>query len=256
MATITRTPAARLGKLAFVETKLFLREPVAVFFAVFFPVALLLVLGASIPGFRDPDPSLGGQRVVDTQLPGMMVLLSVATLALTSLPAVLVVYRERGVLRRMSTTPVRPWTLLAVQLAINAVVAVVATTLTLTLGHLVLDVPVPRALPAFAEVFLLGSVALFSIGLYLAAVAPNSRVIQGVGAAVMFPLLFFAGMWLPRDLMPSVLRRISDFTPTGAFGQALRDTMAGHAAQPLHLAVLAGWALVAGAAAARMFRWS
>ncbi|WP_433351420.1 ABC transporter permease [Microtetraspora malaysiensis] len=242
-------------KLILTEAKLFLREPAAVFFAILFPVVLMLVLGLSIPGFRDADPALGGERIVDAQFPAMMVLLSIVMLTLSTLPSALVTYREKGVLRRMSTTPVRPGAVLVAQIAINAAVAVLSTTLTLTLGHLVLDVPVPRLLAGFAAVFLLGALALFSIGLWLAALAPSARVVQGASAAVMFPLLFLGGLWLPRDLMPSPLRVVSDFTPTGAFGQALRDTMGGHAPSLTHLAVLAGWALLAGIAAARMFRW-
>ncbi|MEV0971535.1 ABC transporter permease [Microtetraspora glauca] len=242
-------------QLILTESKLFLREPAAVFFATVLPATLLLVLGGSIPGFRDADPSMGGERVIDTQLPGMMVLLSVVTLALSTLPSALVAYREKGVLRRMSTTPVRPSALLVAQIVINAVVAVLSTALTLSLGHIVLGVPIPRQLAAFAGVFLLGSVAMFAVGLCLAAVSPNSRVVQGAGAAVMFPLLFLGGMWLPRELMPSALRVVSDITPTGAFGQALRDTMAGHAPALSHLAILLGWTLVAGFAATRMFRW-
>lgn len=245
-----------LVRIAAVEARLFLREPAAVFFAVVLPVALLLTLGATIPGFRDADPSLGGQRFVDAPFTSMMVLLSVVTLGLSALPAVLVTYRERGVLRRLSTTPVRPGALLSAQLLINVGVAVVATALTLGLGHLFLGVPPPRSPWAFAGVFVLGSTAMLAIGLLLAAVAPNSKVVQGAGAALMFPLLFLAGMWLPRPLMPELLRRISDFTPTGAFGQALTDALGGGGPQAVHLAVLAGWALAAGLAAARLFRWS
>ncbi|MBP2704630.1 ABC transporter permease [Microbispora sp. RL4-1S] len=247
--------AGRLAKLAAVETRLFLREPITLFFAILLPVSLLLALGGSIPAFRVPDPEFGGQRVVDVQLPGTMVMLSVVTLALSTLPVVLAVYRERGVLRRMSTTPVRPAALLAAQLAVNVVVAVLAAALTLGLGHLVLGVPAPGAPVAFAAVFALGCLALFALGLVLAAVAPGSRAAQGLGAAVVFPLLFLGGVWLPRALMPEVLRRISDFTPTGAFGQGLIDGLGGHPPRPLHLAVLAGWALAAAIAANRLFRW-
>ncbi|MEU6409678.1 ABC transporter permease [Microbispora sp. NPDC046933] len=243
------------GKLAAVEARLFLREPMAVFFAIVLPVGLLLALGTTIPGFRDADPSLGGQRFVDAPFTAMMVLLSIVTLGLSVLPGSLVIYRERGVLRRLSTTPVRPGALLAAQLLINVVVSVVATTLTLVLGHLILGVPLPGSPWAFAAVFVLGTLTMLAIGLLLAAVAPNARVVQGAGSALMFPLLFLAGMWLPRPAMPELLGRISDFTPTGAFGQGLMDTLGGHVPQPLHLAVLAGWALAAGLAAARLFRW-
>lgn len=250
MATMTST-----ARLAAVETKLFLREPVAVFFAVVLPVALLLALGSSIPAFREPDPVFGGQRIVDAQFPSMMILLSLVTTALSTLPSTLVGYRERGVLRRMSTTPVRPSTLLVAQLVINVAVAIVATALTLGLGHLVLDVPAPRAFWAFTGVFVLGTVTMLAIGLCLAAVAPNSRVVQGASVAAMFPLLFLAGLWLPRQMMPEGLRAFSDYTPSGAFGQAMVDALVGHTPQPLHLAVMAGWAVVAGLAAARLFRW-
>jgi ABC-2 type transport system permease protein len=237
------------------ETKLFLREPVTVFFAVVFPVVLLLVLGNSIPGFKNPDPNFGGERAVDGFLTGMMILLSVMTLAVSVLPSVLVSYRERGVLRRMSTTPVRPAVLLGVQLTIYAAVAATGAGLTLLLGNLIMGVPAPRAPLWFLAAFALGTAALFAIGLCLAAVVPNSRVMQAAGVGVLFPLLFVAGMWLPRDLMPAALRTISDYSPTGPFGQALRDTLAGHAPDALHLAVLAGWTLVAGLVAVRLFRW-
>ncbi|MBO3750251.1 ABC transporter permease [Streptosporangiaceae bacterium NEAU-GS5] len=244
-----------MKKLALIETKLFLREPIAIFFAVALPVVLLLALGMSIPGFRDPDPTRGGERFVDAAFPSVIVLLSVATLAFSVLPTTLVIYRERGVLRRMATTPVRPTALLTVQLAINAATATLATVLALGVGHVLLDVPVPRMFAAFLGMFVLGGAALFAIGLFLTAVVPTARAMQAIGSAVFFPMMFLAGLWLPRDLMPEVLRRVSDITPTGAYGAALRDTMAGHAPSLLHVGVLVAWAALAGGAAVRLFRW-
>ncbi|WP_405142914.1 ABC transporter permease [Sphaerisporangium sp. NBC_01403] len=244
-----------LRKLALTETKLYLREPLTAFFALLLPLTLLLVLGSAIPGFRDPDPALGGERVVDTQLPAMMILLSVVTSAFSVIPTVLAVYRERGVLRRLSITPASPGSLLAAQLLLNLVTTVLATLLMILFGHLVLGTHVPARLPWFVLVFLLGLCAMFTLGLSIAAVVPNSRAAGGIGAIVMFPLLFLAGMWLPRELMPELLRRLSDFTPTGAFGQALRDTWAGASPQVLHLGVLAVWTLASGLFAARAFRW-
>jgi ABC-2 type transport system permease protein len=247
--------AASLRKLVLTETKLYLREPLTAFFLLVLPLALLLILGSAIPGFRDPDPSLGGQRVVDTQLPAMMILLAVVTSAFSVIPAVLALYRERGILRRLSITPASPAALLVTQLLLNLVATVLATSLMIFLGHLVLATRVPAQFLWFALSFVLGVCAMFSLGLCVAAVVPNSRAAGGIGAIVMFPLLFLAGMWLPRELMPEALRRLSDFTPTGAFGQALRDTWAGAPPQALHLVVLAAWAAGAGLLAARTFRW-
>jgi ABC-2 type transport system permease protein len=54
-------------------------------------------------------------------------------------------------------------------------------------------------------------------------------------------------------LLPDYLIRIGDYTPPGV--QALMDTWAGGNPQPVQLAVLAVVTVVAGAAAARLFRW-
>jgi ABC-2 type transport system permease protein len=86
-------------------------------------------------------------------------------------------------------------------------------------------------------------------------VVPSARVANGIGAILFFPMMFFAGLWLPRAEMPAVLRDISNYTPLGSAVQALQDSTQGHWPHPLYLAVLAGYALVFGVAAARLFRW-
>ena len=101
-------------KLLLVEMKLHLREWPFLIFTIGLPVALLVVLGLSIPDMTRRAAS--GERAVDTQMPSMMTLLALLVLACNVVPAVLTAYREQGVLRRMSTTPVHPGRLLGVQL--------------------------------------------------------------------------------------------------------------------------------------------
>ncbi|WP_062430517.1 ABC transporter permease [Herbidospora daliensis] len=247
--------APQVRRLTSVETKLYLREPAVIFFAVGLPIALMLILGGSIPDFREPDPALGGLRPIDTHLPAMMILLSVLTCAFSLLPTVLVTYRERGILKRMSTTPVSPVTVLGVQLVLNLAMALFTTVLMLVLANLVYDVPFPQAPLAFTGILLLGMVSSFAIGLLLAAFAPTSRIVQGLGMAVFFPSLFFAGMWVPHALMPDALRVVSEFTPSGAFGAALVDVLATGSAEWTHVALMAGWGAVAAVVAVRFFRW-
>ncbi|GAA1654481.1 ABC transporter permease [Nonomuraea maheshkhaliensis] len=241
--------------MAATETKLLLRDPAAVIFPLLLPLALVLVLGLGIPGLRQPMPELGGQRWLDTQLPATMTLLSAALTALTILPVVLTTYRDSGVLRRMSTTPAPPARLLAVQLVLYLVLVLAATALMIVLGRVVVGIAVPMSFAWFVLVLLLGTAALLALGLLLAVLTPSAKAAPGMGTLVMFPLLFFGGMWVPYETMPAGLQRFSDLTPTGAFSQALRATWSGTAPQPLQLAVLAGWLLVAGILANRLFRW-
>ena len=117
-----------MNKMLMVEAKLFLREPAGPIFAILLPLALLLGLG-STSGLQEAIPELGGERVIDIHFPTMMVLLAVVTMALTLLPGTLVTYRENGVLRRLSTTPIRPVRLLVAQVVNNLATAIVATVL-------------------------------------------------------------------------------------------------------------------------------
>jgi ABC-2 type transport system permease protein len=96
---------------------------------------------------------------------------------------------------------------------------------------------------------------MFAVGLLVAALAPSGKSASAIGTLVFFPLVFFAGLWLPRAGMNDVLRTISDFTPLGAGVQSLQDTTAGQWPQLLHVAVMIGWTIVAGGLAARYFRW-
>jgi ABC-2 type transport system permease protein len=242
-----------LSRLTVTESKLFFREPTAVFFALAFPPILLVVLG-SIPSFREPDAGLGGLRVIDLYAP-IVVTLALAMLALNGLPQLFATYREKGILRRMATTPVRPATMLGAQLIMCAALAVGVMVVVLAVARVGFDVALPRQIPAYLIAYLLCVLAMLTLGLLVASLAPSGRGAGAIGSVLFFPVLFFAGLWVPRAGMPEVLRRISDFTPLGAGVQSLSDAAAGHWPQLLHVAVMLGWTLVAGGLAARYFRW-
>jgi hypothetical protein len=85
--------------------------------------------------------------------------------------------------------------------------------------------------------------------------APTGRAAGVIGTMLFFPLMFFAGLWIPRATMPASLREVSDLTPLGAAVQALQDSLHGSWPHPSALTVLAGYAVVFTVAAARFFRW-
>jgi ABC-2 type transport system permease protein len=55
--------------------------------------------------------------------------------------------------------------------------------------------------------------------------------------------------------MSSAMRQIGNFTPLGSALHAVRDSWMGIDPRPEYLGIMAAWALVAGALAARFFRW-
>jgi ABC-2 type transport system permease protein len=242
-----------LSRLTVTETKLFFREPMVVFFALAFAPILLVVLG-SIPALAEPDASLGGQRPIALYLP-VVIAMGIALFALSGLAQLFASYREKGVLRRMRTTPVEPGFMLGAQLLMATLLSTVTMLVMVVVGLLAFDVDLPREPFGFLIGYLLVALSMFAIGLLVGSLAPSSKSASAIGSSVFFPLIFFAGLWVPRASMNDVLRTISDLSPLGAGVQSLQDATAGHWPQPLHLAVMLGWTVLAGGLATRFFRW-
>ncbi|GAA1665716.1 ABC transporter permease [Glycomyces endophyticus] len=240
-----------LLKLVQTEARLFVRDPVSFLLGLLLPAALLLGLGA-VPMLREPSQDFDGIRFIDYFAPSVIVM-TVAVIGLTSLPAVMAGYREQGILRRMKTTPVHPVKLLAAQLIVNLLAALVATVLVIVAGSLAFDVPLPGNPFGFALAFVLGIGAVFALGMLVAAVAPNARAASGIATVLFMAVMFFGGVYLPRFMLPEAVIRIGDFVPPGV--QSLLDTWNGDAPDAVQLLVLAAVAVAAGAGAARIFKW-
>ena len=242
---------SNLRKITAIEAKLMLREPGILLVGLLLPSIVLLAIGV-IFAPHEPDPLLGGRRFIDLLAPSMLVI-TLATLGVNTMPARLVKDRESGVLRRLSTTPVQPSTLVVAQLLVNMAVAIGGTVVLIVAGHLAFQIPVPQDLIGFGMAFLLGMSALFALGLLVAAIAPSAGAATALMLPVFVAVMLLGGVYLPRWLLPEILVRIGDVTPPGV--QAMVDAWSGTAPQLVPLAIMAAITLAAGTAAARLFRW-
>jgi ABC-2 type transport system permease protein len=241
------------SRLAYVETKLFLRETGAAIAVFGLPVALVIGFGL-IPGFGDPQKSLSGQ-IGTEYIASIGVAIVLATLGLNGVPMVIGQYRQRGVLRRMAVTPVRPLTLLMADLMVWAASAILSVALVIAVARLAYHVPAPVATGWFVLSVFLGIAALFALGLLVAAAAPTARSAAGLGWLLFFPNMFLAGVYFPTEEMSPVMRQIGTFTPLGSALHAVRDSWMGLAPRPQYLGIMAAYAVIAAALAARFFRW-
>lgn len=235
------------------EVRLFGREPGAIFWILLFPTLLLVILG-SIPGFREHHSDLGGLRTIDVYVP-VAVLLGLIVGGLQSMPQTLTGYRERGILRRMATTPVRPSALLSAQMVVHGAAAVASALLALAVGRLAFDVRLPRQAFGYLLALLLAVLVALALGSVVSALSRTTKIAGAIGSAVFFPSMFCAGVWLPVQSMPHLMGRIVGYTPFGAAAQALNQAAAGHWPGWGHLGVLVAWILLLTGAAGRWFRW-
>lgn len=241
------------------EARLYLREPAAVFFGLFFPVVLLLALGLLMPWADQPfdakDPVLSQVTAITGYVP-IVLALAIGTVAYSTFPPTMGAYREKGVLRRLSTTPLPPSRLLVADLLVNVAALLVASTLAVVAGAAVLHVGMPRSPGVTVLAFVVGAAASLAVGALIAAVAPTAGASTGAGMLVYMLSMFFAGVWFPLPLMPDVVQTISRFTPLGAASQALAAGWYEGRVPGVELLVLGVWTLVLVPLAARVFRWT
>ena len=171
------------------------------------------------------------------------------------LPRSLIKYRETGILRRLSVTPVPPSWLLAAQIVINLAMAVAGFIILTVAGVAAFGLELPKNFLGFLLAYLLTVTSLFAVGLCIAAFVRNDAVAQGIGGVLFFALMFFGGLWIPRPLMPAVLLNISNWTPLGASVDAIQRAMQGLFPSLQSILVLLLYTLVFGYLAVRYFKW-
>jgi len=247
-------PRARaFGQIVRNEARLTWRRPVALIAGAGIPVLLLVIFG-ELPSFHQASAVFGGFTAFDLYVP-VLIVFSLAMLALLGLPIPLASYRELGVLRRLSTTPVPPAWLLAAQGAVQLCIAITSLLVMCVAAVTAFGAPAPRSPGGLVLSVAVSIAGLFPIGLAIAALARTANSASVIGRLAFFPLMFFAGLWLPHALMPGVLQGISDYTPLGAAVQAIQDSMLQGFPPAAPLLVLAGYALLFGFLARRFFRW-
>jgi len=252
-AAPSRAPRAAFGAILRNEARLVWRQPAGAIAAIGISTLILVVLGV-LPVFKQPSSRLDGLTPFQIYIP-ILISFSIGILALVYLPGPLVSYRELGILRRLSVTPVPASWVLAAQLAVQACLMLIAVLIIFVVSVAFYGQHAPGNLGGFLLALVLSIAALFAIGLWIAAITRTSGAVRGISAVILYPLLFFSGLYYPMQLMPSVMLDISHFTPLGAVVQATVYPMFGEFPPTSPLLVLAAYALVFGFLARRFFRW-
>ncbi|MGI9021640.1 MAG: ABC transporter permease [Acidimicrobiales bacterium] len=239
-------------KMTWTELKLFLRDPMAAFFTLVFPLMMLFLFG-SIFG-NEPDPQLGGRGQVDVSVPGYIAVI-IATTAIMGLPINLASYRAGGVLRRFRATPLRPSVVLGSQVAVGALFTTLGAGLLLVAGRVVFGLRLPDRPAAALAAFLLGAAGIYAFGFILASILPNARTAQSVGMVVLFPMMFLSGAALPRPLLPESIQDVGRALPLSHVVTLLDGAWSGAGWNWPAALVLTGVMAVGTGLSALLFRW-
>ena len=243
-----------LWKLTLVEAKLYLREPMAAFFTLVFPLMMLFLFG-SIYG-NEPTDFYNGRGSVDVSVPGYMAMI-IGTVGLLSIAITMATYRETGVLRRYRATPLRPAVILTSQVMVNFVMTLLGVLLLVVVARLVYGLRFEGNGVSVLGAFILSTLSFFAIGFLLASLAPTARVANIVGMVLFYPNLFLSGAAMPKEMFPDGVLLVSRVLPLTYVVDLLQglwfgDPWGDHLTE---VAVLVGMLAVGVIVSAKTFRW-
>jgi ABC-2 type transport system permease protein len=239
-----------LFKLTWLELKIFLREPLGVIGSIVVPVAVFLVLGRIGQGAPDAP------TVVGPDLPTMAALFISLSAAL-SLVAILAIYREGGILKRLRATPLRPYTILSAHVLVKLLTTLATVAALMLAGKRYFPAGVDIPYVPFALAVLISTLSILSIGFIVASAVPTARFAQPVGTLLFYPMIVLSGLFFPIAILPGYAQTLSRLLPVSYAVSLMRGIWRGEGwvAHAGDLAALAVVFLICVTLSARVFRW-
>jgi ABC-2 type transport system permease protein len=188
----------------------FLRNQQARFFTLALPV-IFLVIFVSVFGNNTVGPN--HVKASTYYVPGLAALGVIAG-SFVNLVISITAQRESGVLKRRRSTPVPAWVLIAGRALTAVVVALSVMTALLLIGRFAYGVHLPsRTLPGVVLTAVLGAVTFCCLGYALSTAIHSADAAQPMVQAIMLPLYFISGVFIPNVNLPAWLRDVARVFP-------------------------------------------
>lgn len=236
------------------ELKLSLRGLDMLIFAVCMPLVILIILGiiyGSKPAFA------GASYTFLEQSFGALAAIPICAGGVMGLPLVVSDYRSKKILKRFQVTPVTPALILFVQVMIYTLYSVVSLLLTWLAGTLFFGLRIQGSLGLFFLGYFLVMISMFSIGMMVGGIAPNTKIAGIIASILYFPMLIFSGATLPYEVMPPVLQNIAAVLPLTQGIKLLKSAFLGLPSDNVLLPILimAVIAVICVTISIRLFKW-
>lgn len=242
--------AAMLRAQTTMELRLQTRNAEQVLLTMVIPL-VLLVLGARASDIVD----LGPGRTIDIITPGILALAVLST-SFTSLAIATGFERRYGIIKRLGASPLPRWGLLFGKIGAVVIIQILQLTILSAVGFALGWEPQGGFTAAGQMVVLivLGTAAFGSLGLLIAGTL-RAEATLAVANLVYVLLLVGGGLLVPMSRYPDAAAHVLQLLPSGALGQGLRDTFAGHGPSAFATVVLLVWAVCASLLVSRTFKW-
>src|SRR5712671_6725231 len=240
-------------KLTWVETKIFTREPMGFVATLIMPLLVFIFLGR-VFGI---GKSVTAPEVDIPFNPAILAAVLIAISAVQSLVAIISIYREGGILKRLRATPLSPVTILGAHVVVKLVFTVLSLSLLVLAGRRLFPGVMQVNVFSFTSAVLLSTLSILSLGFVLASLVPAARFAQPIGAIVLYPMLAISGLCLPLSALPRAVQAVAYLRPTTHAVALLRGVWdgSGWGAHWVNAAALFALFVAYTALSTRVFRW-
>lgn len=162
-------------------------------------------------------------RFIEFFVPGIIAM-TVMTSSLFGAVNVNAELRQKGVLRKLSTTPITRTDWILSNILYQFILAVLSTAVILLVSYAVFNVSlrINAWLPAFV---VLDVFAFVGLGMILTRVAKEAESAAAAANAFMFPMMFLSGTFFPVEMMPGFLQKVAGLLPLYYVNEGLRASM-------------------------------
>jgi ABC-2 type transport system permease protein len=244
-----------LWELTWLETKIFVREPLGVIGSVGLPVGTFILTGRLLGG-SSRQASSRMTTLLDVQLPVLAVML-ISLSAVLSLVTIVAIYREAGILKRLRATPLRPHTILTAHVLVKILFSLTTMALLFVAGKRYYPGGLDVALVPATVALLISTLAILSMGFLIASIVPTARFAQPIGTVILYPMIALCGLFAPISALPPALRIVARVLPLTYVASLLMGIWRGEpwSAHTTDLAALVATFVICSALSARVFRW-
>lgn len=166
--------------------------------------------------------------------------------------------KKMGILRRLSTTPLRVWQYFVSTMIGQAIIGLISFVVMFIVAIIFFKLQVVGNWLELSIFLVLGLITMLGIGLALGGWAKNERQVAPLSNIIVFPMMFLSGTFFPRYIMPDWLQHVSDFLPLTPIIDGIRliATEGKNFIDILpQLGLIGAWLIVIYFVAFRVFRW-
>jgi ABC-2 type transport system permease protein len=243
-----------VAKLTWLEIKIFVREPLGVFGTVGIPVLVFVMMTRLLGTSQAAAPRVGwpGSSFVPV-LTSILIALS----GVVSLIAIISIYREGGILKRLRATPLPPVVILTAHVLVKLIFTAITLAAMLLAGRRYFPPNAVVHVWSFGAALLFTTWAILSIGFVIASLVPTARFAQPLASMTMYPMLGVSGLFYPIERMPPLLQTIAALSPLTYAVSLLDGIWKGESwlAHGTDVAALILTFVICTAISAKVFRW-